>query len=224
MRRIVGILLTLYALSLCFGDAYKLHSWVPIPMAVLLIALVVVGWALLLTPHVWLSRGWFRASDLLLVAFVIMLGISLLLSTRIELKNVDHLLAYTTIVGLFYFFVKFLCAVNGTFVRYESRIRAALACAVLLVSAYAIVEFIDNNVTHLGLTALVTFPEAQASYGPVFIVFIRARGFMNESGLLALFLNMFVPVTFVYLRAKLGAAPALLFLAVAAAAFVVTWQ
>src|SRR5689334_24587238 len=99
MRRIFALLLSAYALSLCFGDAFKLHTWVPVPMAVLLLALVIATWSLLLRPGIRLDRGWFQLSDLLLVALIVDLGVSLLVSGRIELTNLDHLLAYTVVVA-----------------------------------------------------------------------------------------------------------------------------
>lgn len=224
MRRILGSVLLLYMLSICFGDAFKLHPWVPVPMAVLLLGVLIAGWSLLLVPRVSVDRRFFRPFDLLLVAYVVDLGLSLLFSGRIEPKNINHLVAYTTVVGLYYFFVKFLFAVDATFARYEARLRMALAFSVLLVSGYAMLEFIDMNVTPLGVTALVRFPEQQATYRPLFIVFVRARGFMGESGMLALFLNAFVPMSFVFLRRRLGATPAVLFLLVIAAGFAVTFS
>jgi O-antigen ligase/polysaccharide polymerase Wzy-like membrane protein len=224
MRRILGSVLLLYATLICFGDAFKPHPWVPIPLAVLLLGVVVAGWSALLAPRIRLDHRFFRPFDVLLLAYVIDLGLSLLLSGHIEAKNINHLVAYTTVVGLDYFFVKYLFAADDTFAHYERRIRTALAFSVFLVSAYAIVEFIDTNITGLGITSLVRFTAAQAEYQPLFLVFVRARGFMGESGMLALFLNAFVPMCFVHLRRTRGMAPALAFLAVAAGAFAVTFS
>jgi len=216
--------LLLYTLLICFGDAFKLHPWVPVPLAVLLLGVVAAVWSSLLAPRIKLDRTFFRAFDVLLLAYIIDLGLSLLLSGRIELKNINHLVAYTTVVGLYYFFVKFLFAADGTYAQYESRIRTTLMLSVLLVSTYTILEFIDVNVTSLGVTALVRFPEDLATYRPLFLVFIRARGFMGESAMLALFLNTFVPMSFVHLRRTVGTAPAVLFLLVAAGASAVSFS
>src|SRR6266480_2248275 len=132
MRRILGSLLVVYTFTVCFGDAYKLHTWLPVPLAVLLLGLVVAAWAVLLTPRVPLDRGLFPSFDLLLVAYVLDLGVSLLLSGSIEPTNIHHLIAYSTVVGLYYCFVKFLFAADGVYVTYETRIRTALALSVLL--------------------------------------------------------------------------------------------
>src|SRR5437762_5213952 len=224
MRRILGSVLFLYALVICFGDAFKPHPWVPVPLAVLLLGVVATGWSALLAPRITLDRGFFRAFDLLLVAYVIDLGLSLLLSGHIESKNLHHLVAYTSVLGFDYFFVKFLFAANGTFVYYETRVRTALAFSVFLVSAYTIVEFIDTNLTGWGITRFVHFIEAQATYQPLFLAFVRARGFMAESGTLALFLNVFGPMCFVHLRRRLGTHPAVVFLAIVVAAFAVSFS
>jgi hypothetical protein len=224
MRKILGSLLVVYTVTVCFGDAYKLHTWVPVPLAVLLLGLVVAGWSVLLTPRVPVDRGFFRTFDLFLVAYVLDLGVSLLLSGSIEPTNVHHLIAYATVVGLYYFFVKFLFAADGVYDTYEVRIRAALALSVVLVSTYAILEFIDNNLAHLGVTAAVRFPTGLDAYQPIFIAFVRARGFMVESGVLALFLNAFVPMSAVYCRARFGTAPMAVFVVLAAVALLLTFS
>jgi O-antigen ligase len=97
---------------------------------------------------------------------------------------------------------------------------------VFLVSGYAILEFIDRNITGLGVTSFVKFPAdlATESYRPLFLVFIRARGFMGESAMLALFLNTFVPMSFVYLRRTLGTTWAVLFVLVAVVASALTFS
>jgi hypothetical protein len=226
MRKILGSVLLLYTLLICFGDAFKLHPWVPVPLAVLLLGVVAAVWASLLSPRIRLDPTFFRAFDVILLAYIIDLGLSLLFSGRIEGKNINHLVAYSTVVGLYYFFVKFLFAVDGTYLRYESRIRTALAISVLLASSYTVLEFIDRNLTNLGVTALVRFPTdlATANYRPLFLVFIRARGFMGESAMLALFLNTFVPMSFVHVRRTLGMAPAVVLVLVAVAASAVTFS
>src|SRR6185437_2571783 len=127
---------------------------------------------------------------LLLVAYVLSIGITLLLSTHVASKNVNHFVAYTIVIGFYYFFVKFLLTAEDTYRYYGSTIRTALAASVALVSVYALLEFVDSNFLRLGLTSLVSFPEGQRSYDALFLVFIRARGFMVESGFLALFLNV----------------------------------
>ena len=224
MRRILGSVLLLYTLLVCFGDAFKLHPWLPLPLVLLLGGVVAAGWAALLAPRIRLERGFFRPFDLLLVAYVLELGVSLLFSGSIDVKNINHLVAYTTVVALYYFFVKFLFAAAGTWAHYESRVRTVLVCSVLLVSVYTMLEFIDTNLTPLGVTALVRSRDELATYRPLFLVFVRARGLMGEPATLALFLNIFVPMSVVYLRGRLGTMPALLFLVVAAGAFGATFS
>ena len=224
MRRVLGSVLLLYTLLICFGDAFKLHRWVPVPSAVLILGVVAVVWSAMLVHRIRLDRSFFRAFDLFLLAYILDLGLSLLFSGRIELKNINHLVAYTTVVGLYYLFVKFLFAADNTYARNESRLRTALALSVLLASTYTILEFIDINITPLGVTSLVRFPAELAGYRPLFMVFIRARGFMGESAMLALFLNTFVPMSFVHVRRTFGAIPAVLLLVVAAGAFAVTFS
>lgn len=223
--RAVGRVLLAYTLLICFGDAFKLHTWLPVPLIVLLGALLITTWVSFVRP-IRLDRAFFRPFDLLLLCYVLWLGLSLLFSGRIERKNINHLVAYTTVVALYYCFVKFLFAADQTFERYEPRLRRALAMSVLLVSVYAVLEFLDRNWTHWGVTALVRFPAdiATEQYQPLFLVFIRARGFMSEPAMLALFLNTFVPMSFVHLRGTWGTAPAVMFVVVAAVASAVTFS
>src|SRR6185295_5122331 len=107
---------------------------------------------------------------------------------------------------------------------YGSTIRTALAASVALVSVYALVEFVDRNFLRLGLTSLVLFPEEQRSYDALFLVFIRARGFMVESGFLALFLNIAAPMSVLHVRHTLGRAAALAFALIVAGALAVTFS
>ncbi|OLC06451.1 MAG: hypothetical protein AUH42_05540 [Gemmatimonadetes bacterium 13_1_40CM_70_11] len=174
MTRLYGWLLALYALSVCFGDAFGPHPWVPIPLAVLLGSSILVGGSLFLKPRVRFTGGCFRLADLLLVAFVFTLGLSLLLSGEVEPTNIHHFLAYGVVVGVYYFFVKFLFAADDTYVTYASRIRTALALSVGLVSAYALLEFVDRNFVPLGVTRFVTFPGDDV-LGPISLVYVRDR-------------------------------------------------
>src|SRR2546428_807099 len=57
MTRLYGWLLALYALSVCFGDAFGPHPWVPIPLAVLLGSSLLVGGSLFLKPRVRFTGG-----------------------------------------------------------------------------------------------------------------------------------------------------------------------
>ena len=224
MRRLCAVLLVSYAFLIAFGDAFKLHRWVPVPLVVLLVGVVVVGWALMLRGRVRLAPGYFTASDLLLVAYILSIGITLLLSTQVASKNVNHFVAYAVVIGFYYFFVKFLLAADDTYEYYGSAVRTALASSVALASAYALLEFVDSNFLRLGLTSLVSFPEEQRSYDALFLVFIRARGFMVESGFLALFLNVAAPISLLHVRHTLGTPAALAFALIVAGALAVTFS
>src|SRR4051812_3219243 len=106
MRNVFGRVLLLYALLISFGDAFKLHTWVPLPLAVLLLGLVAAVWSSLLVRRIRLDSTYFRTFDVLLLAYLVDLGVSLLFSGRIEPKNINHLVAYSTVIALYYFFVK----------------------------------------------------------------------------------------------------------------------
>jgi hypothetical protein len=158
------------------------------------------------------------------VAYVLSLGITLLLSTRVAEKNVNHFIAYTVVVAFYYFFVKFLLAAEHTYEYYGSAVRTALASSVALVSAYALLEFVDTNFLKLGLTSWVIFPEEMRSYDALFLVFTRARGFVVESGFLALFLNVAAPISVLHVRHTLGAVAACAFALLIAGAMAVTFS
>jgi hypothetical protein len=224
--KVFGRVLVLFALLISFGDAFKLHRWVPLPLLVLLLGLAAVVLSSLSGRRITVDRRLFPQFDVLLLAYLVVLGVSLLFSGHIEGKNINHLVAYTTVVAVYYFFVKFLFAADDTYVRYESHIRGTLAWSVLLVSIYTLLEFLDRNGGGWGITRLVWFPAdiATENYRPLFLVFVRARGFMSESAMLALFLNTFAPMSFVHLRRTLGPARATAFLLIALAASLVTFS
>lgn len=221
MRKLSAVILVCYAFLIPFGDAFKLHRWLPLPLAVLLAGGLAMSWALLLRPRVRIALRCFGAGDLLLVGFVLAIGVTLLLSTRVAGKNVNHFIGYAVAIATYYFFVKLLLAAEDTFGHYGSRVRTALAASVALVSVYALLEFADNNFLRLGLTSLVYFPEELRSYNALFLTFTRSRGFMAEAAFLALFLNIVAPISLVYVRRTQGRSAALaLFLVVAGAFFV----
>ncbi len=221
MRKLCAAILVCYAFLISFGDAFKLHRWLPLPLAVLQAGGLALSWVLLLRPRVRIVRRCFGTGDLLLAAFVLAIGVTLLLSTRLAGKNVNHFIGYAVAIAAYYFFVKLLLAAEDTFGHYGSRVRAALAVSVALVSVYALLEFVDNNFLRLGITSLVYFPEELRSYDALFLTFTRSRGFMAEAAFLALFLNIVAPMSLVYVRRTLGTTAALaLFLVVAGAFFV----
>ena len=224
MHRLFAFLLVVYAFLISVADAFRLHRWVPVPMAVLLLAAAVVTAALAWQPRVPLTLGFFRQADLLLVVYVLTLGVTLFISLRIEQKHINHFVAYTSVIGLYYFFVKFLCAAHDTFRRHQHWLRGALALSVFVTAVYTVLEFLDMNVLRLGITSLVKFPGEEQPYEALFALFTRARGFVAESGFLALFFNIFVPMSFVYLRRAWGAKTAAAYLLLCFVAFVTTFS
>ena len=98
-----------------------------------------------------MREGYFGPADLLLIGFSALIGLRVLLSGGTQIKNLTHALAYTTVILVYSLFVKFLFAVDGTGDVYRQRIRGAIAISTLVVSCYALVEFIDVNFLHLEL-------------------------------------------------------------------------
>jgi O-antigen ligase len=224
MRWLAGTILTAYALLISFGSAFALHRWVPLPLAVLLVG----GVALLVSlPFGLASRiraGYFGSADLLLVGFSALVGLRVVFAGGARSKNLTHALAYTAVILIYSLFVKFLFAVDGAGIVYRQRIRGALALSTLVVSCYALAEFIDVNWLHAGFTRMVPFPLDTKPYDPRFFIFTRARGFEGESAFLALFLNIFLPLSYVWVRSRLGRLAAVVFLACGACAFAVTFS
>src|SRR5206468_5710212 len=63
-----------------------------------------------------------------------------------------------------------------------------------------------------------------ALYRPICMVFVRVSGFRGVTVTLSLYLDVYVLMSLVYLRGRLGTMPALLFLVVAAGAFGATFS
>jgi O-antigen ligase len=196
----------------------------PVPLAVLLFGMCFVFWSWLLKGRIAFAWPPFDVRDLLLIGYVSALGLGLPLSGGIQPKNVNHFLAYTGVVCVYYFFVKLLFAAEGTWVRSELRLRKTLVASVMLVAGYAVLEFVDANTAGIGVRSLVRFPTEAQTYKPLFLGFVRARGFMAESGFLALYLNLLAPMSLVFLWRAAGWLASLSFLALVGAALGVTFS
>jgi hypothetical protein len=163
-------------------------------MAAALLAMFGLATYLASRDSVWLSPQAFTLSDLLLVPFLTVLGLSVLAAPHVGVKNGSHLVAYTTVIGVYYFGIKLLCTVEATYARHRYAVHLALAYTVLFAAAFSIFEFLDVNFLRTGISTSIPFPGDVGPYRADFLVFSRARGFSAESGFHALFLNTLGPI------------------------------
>lgn len=224
MGRIAGIILTAFALVISFGNAFALHRWLPLPMAALLLGAAVFVLWLPFCPKSSVRAGYFGSVDLFLIGFIGSLGLGVIFDGASRTKNLTHAFAYTTVILVYGLFLKLLFAVDGAGITYRQRIRGAIALSTFLVSCFAIVEFFDTNWLHVGVSKLIPFVLDDGPYNPQFLVFTRARGFEAESALLALYLTIFLPMSYVWVRTRIGRLTAWSLLVCGGGALLVTFS
>ncbi len=224
MTTIAGGVLLGFGMLLSFGDAFALGPWLPLPLLWMLASVPVVVWGLVIAGPTARAPGLVTSADAVLFALVLALLAGEVLAPRFQQKNFNHILAFATTCGLFFAYVKLLLVLGSEPERLASRLRAGVAVSVALVAAYACFEFLDVNLLHTGIVAYVRISAGGPDFRPVFLDWVRVRGFENEPGLLALFLNVVAPFSLVHVWRRFGRSAALALLAPVAVAWTATFS
>jgi hypothetical protein len=112
-------------------------------------------------------------------------------------KSTNHVVAYTSSFLLFFIGVTFaLGYVDASFKR---KILQAIVFITVFSSAFTVIEFIIKNVAGYDINQLIPRVAVQDFGALALSEFFRARGFAEESGHFALFLEVLSPVCLYYL-------------------------
>ena len=209
-----------YFLFLGFTSAFSLSSWVPLVMALSILLLAQLMHKVVLAKKIFINKS---KVLILYSAFLMVVSCSFLFqnySIGFSNTGLNHTIAYFVVIFMYYGVVS-LSLVN--FKITNEKIFRFITYGVILVSCFSIVEFLIKNFTGLPFDSWI--PRiAGEDYNPIYFIgssmIYRARGVMSESGYLALYLLMFLPLAFYYFnnvqknKSKLYATSALILTAV----------
>lgn len=176
------------------GDAFSVNPWLPWPLLGVAVAIGAVLFYFVVSGKALLSPAFFGVGYLLLAIFAVTLVFGVLLAPAPPAKSFNHAFGYLVVIGTFGFGLRFVFS----FVLREpedlNRAYTLLGWGALIGSTIAILEFVDRNFLHAGLTGFVRFAGETEPYKPLFLNFYRSRGLFLESAFLAMSLNASVPV------------------------------
>jgi len=186
-------LLFLYLLTLSFTSAFS-FSWA-ISVPVMLCASISFLYLANFRNAYKLSK-----SDFFLVLFLVTVFISFLINSPhfISNKPINHLVAYSFCVLIYYFISKNIVTKIIKKVHWEVLL-GYLAFGVLISSIYCIIEFTLSNFYEISLDKYIPRAEIQ-DYQPTIGSIIRARSFVEESGHYAFYLEALGPLAIYYFR------------------------
>lgn len=191
---IVSYLLFSYLFLGIFTNAFAISSFVTISTFIAFI-FVLIYIFLLCFSQVKIKKR----DNYFLLLFWTVLTFSSILFSRGE-KCLNHYLMWSFSFFAFYYVFRvlllYLLASEGK--RILATTFKILSLSVFISSLFAIIEFVLVNFG--GLTLDYIIPRGTVEdYAPLAFNFIRARSFMEESGQFALFLEIFAPITIVWI-------------------------
>lgn len=193
-------LIFLYLFFIGFISAFSLNKWASLPLIIALI-LVIQTTYLAIKNKVDLINN--KQVTLYSYLFLLVVSFSYLLQVNelgFQIKGFTHTLSYFLVI-LFYFF-----SIELSFRVQKVSIEAIfkyISRGVLLVTLITLIEFIFNNFLMIDFDSYVPRSQVEqfdAIYNAGFRVFYRSRGTAEESGVLAIYLLMFLPFLFYYYK------------------------
>lgn len=193
MKRTVSFLLSIYLFFGMFVNAFALSSFVTISTFIAFV-LVLFYFILLCFSQVKIQRR----DNYFLALFWVVLTFSSILFSRGS-KCFNHYIMWSFSFFVFYYVFKALVLYLLDFkTKLLPTIFNTLSLSVFLASIFAIIEFVLIN--SFGITLENIVPRGTVEeYTPLAFNYIRARSFMEESGQFALFLEIFAPITTVWI-------------------------
>ena len=184
------VFLAAFIISLPVTNAFAWSIWLPLPLSVIFAFLVLYIAEILYSRRVANLFGTF--GDTLLLAFLVSLYIASSINIdAFAIKQFNHLLSYTVVIGAYYFGAMILTrrAKVGL-----NEIIFWITVAVIFASVFGIVEFAGKNIFNYDVDPMIP-RNVGTRYNPTYAgVVVRARAFMSESGNFALFLELFAPL------------------------------
>ncbi len=181
-----------YILLMPFVSAFSISAWAPLPLIFLLTLFMLQ----VVTLKVSFS---YQRDDLLLVLFAL-LSVALISFSFsfFDSKTINHIAALLTVIFIYYFFVKNLINKVTKF----DLIFKYCAISILFVSIYIIIEFLAI-MSGFQIDDFIFRPTVEIMDATVFGgSYLRPRGFAEEAGHMAMFYEVYLPLSFIYIRDK----------------------
>lgn len=181
-------MIRIYLLSLPFVNAFAFSTvliW-PLIISLLMFMKLIFNYKIF--------RFKINAFNIIYIFFLMIVSLSLLLNlNHLDVKMLNHSIAFFSVVVLFYF-------IPSIFINEISieRILKYLSIIFFVVLLFSVIEFILINFMNNNLINLIPRPSIEY-YKPTFIIYIRARCFFEESGHFASFLATLLPFVYLYI-------------------------
>ncbi len=199
----VRVLLLFYLSCLSLTSAFAITSTITVP---LFLSLLCVGFFLLGAVVFQDRRLSIEVDDLVLLMFLlaVYLGFFLNQNRFNSNKPINHVIAYSYVILVNYYFIKntfyHLCKKFGS--GFFRKAYCAIYIGVLITCAFGIAEFWLKNIMGVDLDSYIPRP-AVTEYEPLALTdFIRLRSFVEESGHLAYYIEVFAPIAIYFSRNK----------------------
>jgi O-antigen ligase len=197
------VLLVIYLACLSFTSAFAITSTVTIPV---LISLICVGMFFL--GGIWdVKRSLtLEVDDLVILLFLlsVYLGFFINHSRFSSNKPINHLIAYSYVILVNYYLVKNIYySLTKKFGRgFADTTYGAIYLGIFITCTFGILEFWLKNIVGIDVDSYIPRP-AVTQYEPLALTdFIRLRSFVEESGHLAYFIEVFAPISLYFSRTR----------------------
>jgi hypothetical protein len=189
----VDLLLSVYILLIPLVNAFAPSRWTPLPL-IFLLSLFLIR---IFTLKVYFLN---QKEDLFLFIFTFLSLITTIFSIDyFNNKTINHILALLTVIIIYYLFTKSILIKVGNF----ERLFKYCSISVFYVSLFIILEFISVNMFKFKIDEYIYRPIVKEYYSTMFGgIYYRPRGFAEESGLMAVFYEVFLPISVIYIRNK----------------------
>ncbi|WP_148359304.1 O-antigen ligase family protein [Peribacillus simplex] len=183
-----------------FISAFALNKWASIPLMLAFLIFINISLLSLKNNLVLINN---KLILICVYCFFITTIISFLIQVNIygfEVKGVTHTLSYFLIIILYYLSIE--TSLRAYNIPIE-KVFKSISLGVIIVSIFTIIEFISKNFLMLDFDKFVLRPQVEqfnAIYNTGNRTFFRSRGTVEESGVLAMYLLMFLPFVIYYHR------------------------
>ncbi|GHB59227.1 O-antigen ligase family protein [Persicitalea jodogahamensis] len=196
-------LFLVYLSCLSLTSAFALTSTITVPLFLSLLCVVIfVINAIIYRDH-YLS---IEVEDLVLFLFLLSVYLGFFLNQNHfkSGKPFNHVIAYSYVVLINYYLIKnayyHLCKKFGA--GFISKSYAAIYFGIFITCAFGIAEFWLKNIKGIDVDSYIPRP-AVSEYEPLALTdFIRLRSFVEESGHLAYYIEVFAPIAIYFSRKK----------------------
>lgn len=183
-----------------FISAFALNKWASIPLILAFLIFVNVSLLSLKNNLILINN---KLILICLYCFFFTTIISFWIQVNIyglEVKGVTHTISYFLVIILYYLSIE--TSLRAYKISLE-KVFKYVSLGVIIVSIFTIIEFISKNFLMFDFDKLVLRPQVEefnAIYNTGFRTFFRSRGTTEESGVLAMYLLMFLPFVIYYHR------------------------